>query len=136
MSQGLMTNMDEILRSHFLSLYCMIVADGDVAMSELDELYRIARENYGLTREEIDKAILSGGSSFYVPQSDEDKVRYLYDLALIAVADGIEDSEIVLLKEYARKFGFLDENVDALVNYLLEEAKKRTPHNIVLNPER
>ncbi|MBD5175963.1 MAG: hypothetical protein HDT05_00880 [Bacteroidales bacterium] len=125
--------MDEKLKSHFLSLYCMIVADGDVAISELDEMYRIARENYGLTREEIDKAILSGGSAFYIPESDEEKIRYLYDLALIAVADGIEDSEIILLKKYAKKFGFIDANIDDLVNVLLDFAKQKTPVETILN---
>ncbi|MBD5295126.1 MAG: hypothetical protein HDS25_02260 [Bacteroides sp.] len=111
----------------------MIVADGDVAISELDEMYRIARENYGLTREEIDKAILSGGSAFYIPESDEEKIRYLYDLALIAVADGIEDSEIILLKKYAKKFGFIDANIDDLVNVLLDFAKQKTPVETILN---
>ena len=125
--------MDEKLKSHFLSLYCMIVADGDVSISELDEMYRIARENYGLTREEIDKAILSGGSAFYIPESDEEKIRYLYDLALIAVADGIEDSEIILLKKYAKKFGFIDANIDDLVNVLLDFAKQKTPVETILN---
>ena len=125
--------MDEKLKSHFLSLDWMIVADGDVAISELDEMYRIARENYGLTREEIDKAILSGGSAFYIPESDEEKIRYLYDLALIAVADGIEDSEIILLKKYAKKFGFIDANIDDLVNVLLDFAKQKTPVETILN---
>ncbi|MDE6271812.1 MAG: hypothetical protein K2M31_02255 [Muribaculaceae bacterium] len=125
--------MDEKLKSHFLSLYCMIVADGDVAISELDEMYRIARENYGLTKEEIDNAILSGGSAFYIPADDEEKIRYLYDLALIAVADGIEDSEVILLRNYAKKFGFIESNIDDLVQVLLDFAQKKTPVETILN---
>ncbi|MDE6301044.1 MAG: hypothetical protein K2M19_04960 [Muribaculaceae bacterium] len=125
--------MDEKLKSHFLSLYCMIVADGDVAISELDELYRIARENYGLTQEEINEAVLTGGSAFYIPDSDEEKIRYLYDLALIAAADGIQDSEITLLKNYAVKFGFLDQNISDLVDLLLKFAKKKTPIQDILS---
>ena len=100
----------------------MVVADGDIAISELNELYRIAKD-YGLTQEEIEKAVLSGGSAFYIPETTEEKVKYLYDLALIAAADGvIVDAEKVLLKNYAKKFGFLDENTDEIVNILLEYA--------------
>ncbi|MBD5329010.1 MAG: hypothetical protein HDS03_03860 [Bacteroides sp.] len=123
---------DEKLKSHFLSLYCMIVADGDVAICELDEMYRIAREYYGLTQEEINKAVLSGGSAFYIPETAEEKVRYLYDLALIAVADGLEEAEIVLLKNYAIKFGFLEENIDDLVDVLLEYAQRKASPEEVL----
>lgn len=111
----------------------MIVADGDVAITELDELYRIAREHYGLTQEEINAAILSGGSAFYIPEQDEEKIKYLYDLALIAAADGIEDSELLLLKKYALKFGFLEENIDELVNVLLDYAQKKIPVQELLN---
>ena len=112
----------------------MIVADGDVAVSELDEMYRIARENYGLTQEEINKAVLSGGSAFYIPEMKEDKIKYLYDLALIAAADGvIEESEVFLLKNYALKFGFLQENVDDLVALLLDSAQRKLPVQEILN---
>lgn len=119
--------MEDKLKSHFLSLYCMIVADGDVAISELDEMYRIARDNYHLTQEEIDKAILAGGSAFYIPEQNEEKIKYLYDLALIAAADGVEESEIVLLKNYALKFGFIEGNVDELITLLLEFAENKMP---------
>lgn len=105
----------------------MIVADGDVAISELDEMYRIARDNYHLTQEEIDKAILAGGSAFYIPEQNEEKIKYLYDLALIAAADGVEESEIVLLKNYALKFGFIEGNVDELITLLLEFAENKMP---------
>ena len=132
-SNGRRKEMEEKLKSHFLSLYCMIVADGDVAISELDELYRIAREHYGFTQEEIDQAVLSGGSSFYVPEQDEEKIKYLYDLALIAAADGVDESEVVLLKNYALKFGFLDENIEELVDLLLDFAKKKTSVEELIN---
>lgn len=112
----------------------MIVADGDVAISELDELYRIAREHYGFSQEEIDQAVLSGGSSFFIPEQDEEKIKYLYDLALIATADGIIDkSEVILLKNYALKFGFYEENVEELVDLLLNFAKKKSSVEEILN---
>lgn len=125
--------MEQKLKSHFLSLYCMVVADGDVAISELNELYRIAKEDYDLTQEEIEKAVLSGGSAFYIPETTEEKVKYLYDLALIAAADGvIVDAEKVLLKNYAKKFGFLDENTDEIVDILLEYAIEKNSIDEIL----
>lgn len=112
----------------------MIVADGDVALSELNEMYRIARENYGISQEEINRAVLSGGSAFYIPEQNCEKIKYLYDLALIASADGvIEESEIVLLRNYAIRFGFMKENVDELVTFLLDLAIKKTPFEEILN---
>ena len=111
----------------------MVVADGDVAISELNELYRIAKEDYDLTQEEIEKAVLSGGSAFYIPETTEEKVKYLYDLALIAAADGvIVDAEKVLLKNYAKKFGFLDENTDEIVDILLEYAIEKNSIDEIL----
>lgn len=111
----------------------MSVADGDVAISELNEMYRIAQEYYKISKEEIDKAILTGGSAFFIPEQDEEKIKYLYDLALIAVADGvIDESEILLLEKYAVKFGFEEDNVHELVELLLDFAQKKTPVEEIL----
>ena len=72
----------------------MIVADQDVSTLELTELYRIGKEHYGLDDKEINFAIISEGPGFYSPERVEDKIKYLYELALIACADGkIEDEE-------------------------------------------
>ncbi|MBD5173575.1 MAG: hypothetical protein HDT08_02940 [Bacteroidales bacterium] len=124
--------MEKKLKSHFLSLYCMIVADGDIAISELNELYRIARENYGLSQQEIEQAILSGGSAFYIPDETEEKIKFLYELALIATADGVVEAEKVLLRNYAKKFGFIEENIDDIVNILLEYAQEKKSVNEIL----
>ena len=37
----------------FLDLYCMVLADGIVHPKEMETLYRIGLENYGLTEDEI-----------------------------------------------------------------------------------
>lgn len=44
--------MDERQKSHFLSLYCMILADGIIDAKEMETLYEIASRNYGLTPED------------------------------------------------------------------------------------
>lgn len=112
----------------------MIVADNDVHPKELETMYRIGTEFYGLTPEEINEAVLSGGTAFYKPDTEEERIAYLYDLALIAWADGVlQDEEKVLLREYALKFD-VDENVvDEFLDQLLAYAKKELPINDVLN---
>lgn len=125
--------MDEKLKKHFLSLYCMIVADLDVSPSELEELYRIGKEHYNLTDIEINQAIIGEGPAFYNPSTTEDKIKYLYELALIACADGkVEPEERILLEKYISQFGFLDENVSSIADFLIENVqKKEKPENII-----
>ncbi|MCD7714595.1 MAG: hypothetical protein LUI08_06695 [Prevotella sp.] len=114
--------MNEKLQSHFLSLYSMVMADGIVHANELETLYRIGRENYGLSQEDIDKFVLSAGTSFVVPEDFSEKVRILYELAEIAWADGeIDDTEVKLLERYVKRFGFLDENAGEISKWLLAQ---------------
>lgn len=118
--------MEEKLKSHFLSLYCMVVVDQDVSACELEELYRIGKEHYGLKDDEINRVITSQGSAFYNPDKIEDKIRYLYELALMAYADGkIEKEERFLLEKYALMLGFVEENIVSLIEFLLDNAKNK-----------
>lgn len=120
--------MDPITQSKFLSLYCMILADGIVDAAELEVLYRIARENYNLSAEEVTEAVRDAGSSFYTPELLEDKIELLYQMAEIAWADGvIEESERHLLNKYALRFGFEPENVEGITDFLLARAEKKIP---------
>lgn len=122
-----MEKQTDYLKAHFLSLYCMIIADNEVSPLELQELYRIGREHYKLTDSEINSAIISEGRAFYNPEKLEDKISYLYDLALIAAADGeIQTEEKILLEKYALKLGFQKENVPEITEYLLNEALSNT----------
>lgn len=125
--------MDARLKAHFLSLYCMIVADQEVSFEELEELYRIGTEYYNLTDSEINHVIMHEGTAFYNPQSYEDKISYLYELALIAYADGkIVPEEQTLLEKYAIRFGIAPEKVHDLIKILLSQAcKKETKENVI-----
>lgn len=117
--------MDDTLKAHFLSLYCMVMADGIVSAKELETLYRIGRENYGLSTEEINKAIVSSGTSFLVPEEAEEKVRILYEMAEIAWADGdIDPTERNLLRRYATRLGFMEENAEAIADFMLQQVKE------------
>lgn len=113
--------MDPILKSHFLALYCMVLADGVIDALELETLYKIGTKDYGLTQEEIVEAVRDGGTSFNIPGTLEEKIKLLYDMAKIAWADGeIDDTEISLLKKYAVRFGFQAENAGKIAEYMLD----------------
>ena len=122
-----MEKQKDYLKAHFLSLYCMVVADNDVSPLELQELYRIGHEYYGLTDVEINSAIISEGQAFYNPETLEDKVMYLYQMALIAAADGvIQQEEKVLLEKYVKKIGFHEDNASEISEFLMQEALAKT----------
>ena len=114
---------DKKLQLHFLNLYCMVIADGIVDPKEMETIYRIGRENYGLSEEEINKAVVNAGTTYAIPESSEERVRILYEMAIIAWADGkIEDSERKMLRDYALRYGVIENSVTAFVDYLLEKA--------------
>lgn len=122
------------LKARFLSLYCMILADGVIDNRELDTLYRIGIENYGLSPEEITQSVREAGTSFIIPVRLEDKVQLLYELAMIAWADEVlEDSEIQLIRNYALRMGFEPENVPEITQYLLDKAHENAPSATVIN---
>ena len=116
--------MEELLKSRFLSLYCMVMADGIVEAKELETLYRIGRENYHLTPEEINETVLTAGTSFVAPSRMEDRISILYEMAEIAWADGeIDKTEHSLLSRYAVRLGFKEENADGIADYMLQQVK-------------
>lgn len=115
----------QLINSHFLALYCMVLADGIIDNQELETLYRIGREQYKLTQEEINKAIIQNGSSFIVPENIESKIQFLYNLGTIALADGVlEKSEKDLMRKYILRMGFLEENCEEISDFIFDCVKK------------
>lgn len=118
---------------HFLDLYCMVMADGIVHPKELETLYRIGVEIYGLTQDEITQSIVSAGKTMVIPETPEEKTSLLYEMALVAWADGeLEESERKLLKRYALLYGVEENHVDELVEYLLEKAKNNVKEEDII----
>ena len=126
--------MNEKMKSEFIELYKMVLADGDVAPEEMEVLYRIGTKEYNVSLEEINVAIRDADTTFFIPETLDGKVRLLYHLAEIALADGkIEESEKTLLKRYTDLFGFIEENQDALVDYMLEQVKEKVDLQSIIN---
>ena len=118
----------------FLDLYRMVLADGIVHPKEIETLYRIGIVNYGLTEDEITDGIKTAGFSSAIPESPEEKIAVLYEMAQIAWADGeLVDSERNMLRRYATMYGINDEHIDGIVDFLLDRAHKGVDEKEVIN---
>jgi|SRR5690606_22942290 len=121
------------LKSHFLRLYQMAFTDDNFDVLELQMLYRFAEER-GLTQEQLNNILLNPSQHSSIPVELEERIGYLYDLAIMIWADGIvREDEINTLKKYCIKLEFLDENVDEICAFLLENAKNNISKNKLIN---
>ena len=112
----------------------MVLADGVIDARELETLYKIGVEQYGLTQESITSIVRNAGSSFVMPETLPGKIRFLYNMAQIAYADGeIDSTEEELLKKYIVKMGFEDENVDGIAAFLFDSVKESVSVDDIIN---
>ena len=122
------------LKSHFLNLYHMALSDSRIDIQELETLYRIG-EARGVSRSDLDALLLQPEQERFTPPNTVlEKVDYLYDLSLIAWADGqIEPAEKEMLERFCARLGFQEENVAQICEYLLDEASRNTPKEQILS---
>ena len=121
------------LKSHFLRLYQLAMVDGDFSPLEWKMLYQFAEER-NIEKEELDKILLNPIGEIKVPEKVETRIEYLYDFAKLIWADGkVTADEENTLKKFCKKFEFLDENIDELTKYLLDNAKNDKSLDEILN---
>lgn len=123
-----------IVKSHFLRLYQIALADGEFSAIELKMLYEFADER-GISKGYLDDILLNPvEAGNLVPEDINEKISFLYDFAVMIWADKIvTDDELFTLKKYIKSFGFLDENIDPLAQYLIEAAKKNKTKKDIIN---
>jgi uncharacterized tellurite resistance protein B-like protein len=123
----------ENLKAHFLRLYQMAICDDDFSALELKMLYKCAEER-GISSKNLDEILLNPiNLKSLVPQTIEEKVDYLYDLTVMIWADGIvSPNEYSAMEKYVLMFGFLEENVKAIVDYLIKAVKIGKNKNDIL----
>lgn len=121
------------LKNHFLHLYQLALSDADVDIKELETLYRLG-EDRGLTRTEMESFLLQPQQDeLQPPQTVLEKVDCLYDLSLIAWADGrIDPVEREMLRNYCARFGFREENITEICEFLLDAASQNIPKQQIL----
>lgn len=110
----------------------MALSDGDFSVSELKMLYSFAAER-GVDKGALDKLLMTEGV-IDVPGDIETKVEYLVELVRMIWADNkVDAEERAMLQKYARRFGFLDENIPELTEYLLEAVNSGKGKMEILN---
>jgi hypothetical protein len=120
------------LKSHFLRLYQMAFSDDNFDVLEMQMLYKFA-EDRGISIEDLNNILLNPFNESSIPESLDKRIEYLYDLSIMILADGVvTDDEQNTLNKYCLKFGFLEENIEDLSEFLLDHAKKNTPKNKLL----
>jgi len=122
------------LKSHFLRLYQMALADDNFDILELQMFYQFADER-GVPKEELDKLFLNPiNSDLNIPSDLNTRIEYLYDLTRIIWADGqITIDEMNMLKKYCKKFDFLEENINELADYLIDCVQKGISKEEIIN---
>jgi len=122
------------LKSHFLRLYQMALADDNFSVLELQTLYLFAEER-GVPKTELDKLLnTSGTPEIAIPMGLDQRVEYLYHLATMILVDGVvTQEERSALRKFCRKFEFLDENIDQLSDYFLDCVAKGIALEEIMN---
>ncbi|PTX58815.1 hypothetical protein C8N46_112123 [Kordia periserrulae] len=121
------------LKSHFLRLYQIAFVDDDFDVLELQMLYKFAEER-GILKAQLDEILLNPSHDTSIPKTLEDRISYLYDLAIMIWADNkVTEDEKITLKKYCRKFEFLEENIEEIATYLLDCAQNKMKKEEIIN---
>ncbi len=118
-----MENITPEQRNHLIDLYKLALVDEDFDMREVFLLTELCKK-YDVDLNEITIKLTSTEHEELIPESIEERVKYLYELTQMAWADNIiQDSERDMLRNYALRYDFLEENVDGIVDYLIESIR-------------
>lgn len=111
------------IKGHFLRLYQIALADGEFSTEELKMLYTFAEER-GIKPQQLDKILLGSIGKLEIPSKIETRLEYLYDFSRMIWADGkVSPDERAIMEKYARRFGFIEENIESLCNSLLDSVE-------------
>ena len=116
--------------AHVVNLISIACVDGNLADEEKQLLFQISND-MGLTEEEFNQCVeiskRAGGKVIYeAPESDEQKVNLLKNVALMMMIDGvIDEKEREYLRVLADRFGY-DGNkaVDILIKNITDEVQQ------------
>ena len=111
----------------------MALSDTQIDTVELEILYKIGQEK-GIEKSEIDQVILNPDKvKFTLPDTINEKITHLYDFAKIILADGVVDKhERATLELFCNRFGFEEENIVSIAEFLIASAKENMELNTLL----
>ncbi len=128
-----MVEISENLKSHFLRLYTMAFTDDNFHPLELKMLYSFANDR-GVPKKKLDELLLNPiGATAKIPEEINEKITYLYQLCEMIWADGqVDENERSTLLKYIKLFGFKDENINELSEYLLSAVEEKVSLDQIL----
>lgn len=110
-------------RNHLIDLYRLALVDEDFDMREVFLLTELCKK-YNVNLNEISIKLTSTEHEVLIPESVEERIKYLYELTQMAWADNIiQDCERDMLRNYTLRYDFLEENVDRIVDYLIDSVR-------------
>jgi uncharacterized tellurite resistance protein B-like protein len=111
-------------KEYFIQLVRSAKADDIIHNSELQLLNRVGRK-LGLTDPEIELLIEETGKSDFTPPFELGKrFEQVYEIAGIILADGkIDENEMRMIKGFAIKSGFSDDEIPAMLQILFNGKK-------------
>lgn len=126
------TEISAELKGHFLRLYQLAMTDGDFSPEEWKMLFHFA-EQRGVPREALEKILMNPTGPIAIPEKVETRLEYLIDFAQMIWADGkVSVDERIAFIKYCRKFEFLDENIEQLTEFILNEVREKRPKPEIL----
>ncbi len=109
------------IKSYFLNLFSIALAERDIHHGEFEILYDIGLEK-GFTKIKEFGKILSlpqDEIEFYIPETSDKKFEQLYELTRMIIADRkIKKEETDTIKLISYRFGIKDEFIEPLINEL------------------
>jgi len=111
------------LKNYFLRLFQIACTDENFDMLELKQLYQFAIQR-GIDSQQLQKILIDTVFGLTIPETLDERIEYLYDLAVMICAEqkGSED-EYLLLRKLAKSFEFNEGNSAQICDFLLESAR-------------
>lgn len=112
-------------KTQLANLIKMAKADGKLHAHEQVMVFGIAH-NMGFSKYDIEHIIEHADEWSTVPPEDEEgKIRYMYQLLILATSDrDVSDEEVSMLKRIGGEMGLNEDNVSEAVNHIV--ANKET----------
>jgi uncharacterized tellurite resistance protein B-like protein len=112
-------------KEYFVQLVRSAKADDKIYESELILLHRLGKK-LGLTEPEINTLIRDTDKTDYIPPYELTKrFEQVYNIVSIAMADGsIDETEMRVLKGFALRSGFSDDEIPVMLNTITEGIKE------------
>lgn len=109
-------------KSKLLRMYQVAISDGFLDKTELSFIIDFAVSK-DISENDVED-LLRNPHRLNIPESLEEKVADLYLFARLSWADGnVSQDEIDVLEKFAKRYGFLEENITALVKEIINAAE-------------